>query len=317
MHKFLFLIILFSTLTIVGQEKSKGIYNKLSDKHIRIPGTKVSIIPPADFKLSNKIKGFQKAESAASITVVAVPGNIENNLLAFSKSALLKSNMFMLSEKNLIINNLRTKLITVKQIMYNRSYIKYMLITGNKYETYLLNGIILERNIKSEAKDIVKSLLSIVYESNKQINPLESYSFTINTKVSKFQPANIVSGSLILTVDGKVPTQSEDKSSVILSESYTAANNSDLTAFSIEKVKQYSSLKQIDKKNIQKINIDKLVGVELYGTGLNSRTGIVELVYQAMLFDKDKYYTFIGICNVDYEKNIESYRTLLNTFKRK
>ncbi|HPW34780.1 MAG TPA: hypothetical protein PK367_03445 [Candidatus Paceibacterota bacterium] len=71
------LFFLFSTLSLVvyGQGADhEVISNTLTDKHISVEGTKMSLILPDGFDKSDNFNGFQQNEKSLSIVVIESPG---------------------------------------------------------------------------------------------------------------------------------------------------------------------------------------------------------------------------------------------------
>ena len=52
-------------------------------KHIKISGTKCSLIPPDGFIAATNFSGFQNAETGASIMINEMPANFQQSRLVF------------------------------------------------------------------------------------------------------------------------------------------------------------------------------------------------------------------------------------------
>jgi hypothetical protein len=86
------------------------------------------------------------------------------------------------------------------------TYIKQMLIFGDIKETVLVNGIYPEaaKNLEAMIKD---ALLSPVYNASQNVNPLAAATFTIEVKHTDFKIVKFMSGNLLYSRDGKIPTE--------------------------------------------------------------------------------------------------------------
>ncbi|MDB5191627.1 MAG: hypothetical protein JWQ96_1190 [Segetibacter sp.] len=95
------------------------------------------------------------------------------------------------------------------------TYFKQILVFGPKKNTVLLNRIYPEtsKNIEAEIK---ASLLSTTYNESQTDSPLDAIKFSINLEGSGFKFAKYMTGSLIYTADGQIPT---DKRSLIVGNS--------------------------------------------------------------------------------------------------
>jgi hypothetical protein len=89
-----------------------------------------------------------------------------------------------------------------------------------------------------------------------------------------------------------------------------------LTAINRIKRMPYSDLK-IDENKISEIQIDGISGYEIVGEGLDKSNGTKELVYQVMLFTDNGYYIIVGTTKNDFEQNLELFKKVARTLKRK
>jgi len=73
----------------------------------------------------------------------------------------------------------------------------------------------------------------------------------------------------------------------------------------------------VDENKINEIEIDGISGYEIVGEGLDKTNGTRELVYQVMLFTDDGYYIMVGTTKNDFEQNLELFKKVAKTLKRK
>ncbi|MBI5217732.1 MAG: hypothetical protein HY958_02225 [Bacteroidia bacterium] len=299
------------------QQKEKNLNNKITKDYISVPGTKISMFSPKGFTLATDFKGFRNVATGSSIMITIIPGNINNNLPGFTKDMLQNSGVFMLGSEEFKINGFRAVLIKAKQIAYQNSYLKWMLITGNDKETYLVNGSFLEKMEKEESKTVLASVLSTVYQPDKKVNPTEGMAFELSVKNTKFKQAKLVTNSLIYTVDGLVPTKSKDLSIITASAMTLSAKVNDQKKYCINSIKQYPSISEIPDKNIMSLIIDNCMGYEIFAYGVNKKNAKTELIYQAVLFNGDMSYSMVGIAVDAFEENLKIFKQIMQTFKKK
>lgn len=304
--------ILICTLTY-GQQK---IVNKLTTEHIYIAGTKISMIPPDGFSKASNFFGFQQAESGSSIMILDIPGPFGEATKGFTKEGLLSKGVVVKNMKKLLINGLPALLITGEQSAYGSTYTKYILAFGNEEETIIINGIS-PNDLKEIGKSVKTAILSVFYEANKVVNPLENVDFTIDVSKSKLKFGKSLANSLMFSVNGEVPTQSADKTFLIVGKSFSKIDIEDKKLFSLNNLKQIPSCEIEEAETINEISIDGISGYEILAMAKNKDTGLPEKVYQVILFSDDLYYIFIGLCNENFEENIAEIRQVISTFKRK
>jgi len=284
-----------------------------TDKHIRISGTKCSLIPPDGFIAATNFSGFQNAETGASIMINEIPAPYQTIADGFTAEALKTKGMTLVNKQTVNFNNSTATLINVTQAANGTTYMKQMLIFGNANETVLINGIYPEASKEIEAK-IKEALLSTVYNATQSDNPLEAATFTIDVSGSDFKVVKYMSGSLLYSIDGKIPTE---KPTLIIANSIAKVSLQNQKQYAEERLKKLPRGESNVIKEIKEVTIDNLRGYEIVADG-KAKDGKLELVYQVMLFnDKGDYYIILGQANEDVQKYLEVYRKIVKTFKRK
>lgn len=320
-NPFLFSFFLFSIafLSLSAQQKKteKKIQNTITKEYISIPGTKLSMYFPAGFELAKDFKGFRNSTTGSSIMITTIPGNVKTNLMGFTKQALMNSGVFLIAADQFIINGFSATLIKAKQVAYQNSYLKWMLIIGNDKETYLINGAFLEKLEKTESKIVFNSVMSTVFQPEKIISAADGIPFELNIKNTKFKATKLITNAVIFTTDGIVPTKSKDKTAVTAAAMLLPAKVTDQKKYCINSIKQYSTITEVPDKNIAAVTIDNINGYEISAHGINKIHGKKELIYQTILFDGDMSYSIVGIALEDFDENLKLFKSVAKTFKRK
>jgi hypothetical protein len=311
------LLTLIGFLTIISTFGQGEINNTKTDKHKRIAGTKFFIIPPAGFINATNFQGFQQMNSGASILVLEIPGPFSESTKGFNEQRLKTQGVVLKKKDEIKVNGNQGLFLTTEQFAYGTNYSKYILVFGDSKATYMVNGTFPEEVIELE-KDVRESMLSVIYESGLIVDPLSSVSFTVDTENTKLKFGSSMTGMLLYTVDGKVPTESSDKTSFIVGLSLANVQTVDKKLTAITRIKRlpYTNLK-IDENKIGEIDIDGISGYEIVGEGLDKSNGTKELVYQVMLFTDNGYYILVGTTKNDFEQNLELFKKVTRTFKRK
>lgn len=311
-EKILIPILVFISLTVWGQRK---IENKLTNEHQNIKGTKVSLIPPKEFTDGLNFLGLQQAESGSSIMILDIPGPYSETAKGITEENMLSKGVEVKKIENLTINQLPAIFVTGTQNAYGNIYTKYILIIGTEKETIMINGVYPE-NLKKVGAEIKKSILTVFYETDKKINPFETLDYTIDVSETKLKFGKSMSNSLMFSVDGQVPTVSNDKTHLIVAKSFSQITTEDKKLFCINRLKQTP----IEVENIEytnEITIDGISGYEIFAKGKNKKLGETENIYQVILFSDKLYYIFFGTTNDESNKSIEEIKKVVKTFKRK
>ena len=304
--KILTTFLLFISLTTFGQMK---IDNKLTEEHKIIKGTKISLIAPKGFTDGANFLGFEHKESGSSIMILDIPGPYSETSAGINKHNLLSKGIEVSKIENLTINGLSAIFVTGTQNAYGNIYTKYILVFGTDDETIMINGVS-PKNLEKIGNEIKKSMLTVYYEADKKINPFETLDYTIDVSATKLKFGKSMSNSLIFSVDGQVPTLSNDKTSLIIAKSFSQITQEDKKLFAINRLKQTPfEIENIVYTN--EITIDGIFGYEIYAKGKT------EKIYQVILFSDKLYYILIGTTNDETNKSIEEIKKAIKTFRRK
>jgi hypothetical protein len=284
-----------------------------TDKHIKVPGTKCSLIPPSGFVATTNFSGFQSSETGASIMINELPAPYQQLVDGFTAEALKTRGMTLISKQTIEFNQSKATLIKVTQPTNGATYLKQILIFGDAKETVLVNGIYPEASKSVEGK-ISDALLSTLYNTTQNDNPLEAAPFTLNVEGTEYKVARFMMGSLFYSTDGKMPTE---KPALIVGSSLAKVSAPNQKQYAQERLKKLPRGEFNIIKEIKEITVDGLSGYEIIADG-KTADNRPELVYLVMLFnDKGDYYIIVGHAKENLESNLETYKKIAKTFKRK
>ena len=285
-------LLLASFFCLWSLHSQKSIQNQHSDAHKHIRGTKISLIPPADFSEASNFNGFQHAPSNSSIMVMDIPGPFSEISAAFTKENMRAQGVELDTLYQVQIGDIPGLLLEGTQQAYGTHFYKRILLFGSDEETILINGIAPEADDRYK-KEIKKALETLVYEVDKQVDPYEALAYTIDPSGNQLKLAKVVSNSVIYTPDGLVPTKSEDPTLLVVSQSYSKTEILNKKQFAINRVKQ-TPYKVLDVDSAKEVSVNGIEGIEIYATGKNLDDDKTSGVYQLILFHRDTYYILVG-----------------------
>jgi hypothetical protein len=282
-------------------------------KYVKIPGTKCSLVPPAGFVAATNFSGFQEPETGSSIMINQLPAPYQTVVDGFTAEALKARGMTLVSKQAIDFNKSKATLINLTQAANGANYLKQILVFGDSKETVLVNGIYPESARINEAK-IKEALLSTVYDPAQDDDLAAAAAFSIDTRNTEFKIVKFISGSLLYSTDGQIPTE---KPTLIVGGSTGKVAAGQQKQYAEDRIKKLPRGEFNLIKEVKEVTIDNLKGYEIVAEG-KSKDDKTELVYQVMLFnDKGEYYIILGQAKEDREKNLATYRTIAGTFKRK
>lgn len=281
--------------------------------HIKVTGTKCSIIPPDGFKAASAFSGFQDTVTGASILVNEIPAPYQSIIDGFTVDVFKARGMALISKQTVDFHHLIATLFHVRQPANGMVYIKQMLVFGDEKQTILVNGIYPEASKSLEAK-IKEALLSTVYTVSQDNNPLEAVTFAVDVERTDLKLVKYLSGSLLYSVDGQVPT---GKPTLIVGNSIAKVPFQDQKKYAEERLKKLPGGENSIIKHANEITIDHLKGYEIIADN-KTKDNKSEVIYQVMLFNNNgDYYIIVGQTKEDFSKYIATFRRVARSFKRK
>jgi hypothetical protein len=316
MMRQLILAILFLAVSI-SAKCQKEINNTLTTEHKQVRGSKVFIIPPDGFISASNFLGFQQNQSSSSIMINEIPGPFSITTKGLDENGLKTQGMTLKDKQVVKVNGYDGLFLKTEQFAYENYITKYVLAFGNNDFTVMIVGLF-PKKFKAIENDVIKSLYSAVYDPDVQIDIAGSVNFGINVENTKMKMAKLIMGSLVYTVDGKVPTDSDDKTFFQVGMSLSPVEVNDRKLYALNRVRKmpFDNL-EIDEHEINKIEIDGITGYEIVAYGTNQKSKDKELIYTTMLYTDNGYYLLNGTAKDDFGNNTILFRNLTRTFKRK
>ena len=287
----------------------------ITPEHQEIYGSKINMVLPKGFTVAKNFMGFQQEATNSSIMVADVPGSYAKVSGGLTKENLLKQGIRVESIENITVNGLPGLFITGEQTAHETVFRKYSLAFGTEKETLLISGIVPKGD--KELEQLVKdALFSSVYDPEKVLTPLDAVDFEISTTGTDFVFAKSMSNMLIYNRDGKMPSETVDKASMVIAKAFSKIEILDKKEFATNRIKTLPV--QITKiHSITPITLSGLSGYEITAEGVDRKKGTPEQAYQVMLFVNNSYYILFGSSEGDFENNLKVFKKLVRTFKVK
>ena len=315
MQKIFYLFVLLS-LTACGQRTTNKINDQINNtktsKHINIPGTRLYIIPPPNFKVASTFIGLQKGETSMFNIYDLVGGNINTNAATFNKSEFEKQGAKVFDFREIKVNDFPARYIHMQGDAAAKSY---SVVFGDTTFTTMIMTIYPVGDEKT-GNEILSSLNTIYYDKSKKIDPFETANFTLDEKVSKFKFFQYNANLYVYTIDG-IENQNDNEAPVILVSQLPKDNTmtaSSIGEMMIIKAQQYG-LTNLEFKNTtrDRINRYETYQTEVYG----QMQGKYSLLFYSVVTKDDKAIVIQGISKKDNQENVEEFKKIAQTVKIK
>lgn len=315
MQKILYFVLVF--LTACGQTTNTNkinddIKNTKTNKHVNIPGTRLYIIPPPNFKVASTFIGLQKGETSMFNIYDLVGGNINTNAATFSKAEFERQGAKVFDFKEIKVNDFPAKYIHMQGDANAKAY---SIVFGDTTFTTMVMTIYPVADEKT-GNEIINSLNTIYYDKKKKVDPFETANFSLDDKVSKFKFFQYNANLYIYSIDGI--ENKEDKDTPIVLVSQFPKDNTmtpkSIAEMMINKIQQYG----LTNPEIKNTTTDKINGYETYQTEVYGQMqGKHSLLFYCVVTKGDKAIIIQGISKKNIQINLEEFKKMANTVKIK
>lgn len=307
------LILFVSFITQIMFSQKINNFDSPSENHSLVEGTSIYLISPKDFIKSTSFIGFKHPNNKTSmIMIMEIPGPFKDIVKGFNKQSMEGSGMNLISKKEVTINQYNGLLINIEQDSNGLTYSKYLLVYGNDKSTTMINGIFLKDSTE-DAVLIKESINSVVIGNSDNTDPRASLDFSVNEKLGNLIFTSMIGKGLLLNRDGKTPTESDDKATLIINKSFSNLKIDDKKSFCISRLEELPyHYNLIDESKITDIEINNLKGFALFAKSPKYKN---ELLYQVILFKENGgYYIFVGTYVEQSEKALNDIKKVINSF---
>lgn len=307
MKTHIFPLAMFALSCLVGCSSKE-----LKKEYAVVTGTPVSLKLPAEFTLDSTIAGFRHKDQTATIMVISLPKPFREAVNQLDSVKMKLAGQDLLSKEEVKVGDVNGILCYLSMLSQGTNFRQWMLILPDNQSTLTINGTFLWQDEKRFSDVVKKSLLTTLIDPNAGTDTT-MLSFEFDTAELKL--AKVLEGpSVLYTNDGVWSERSIADRSFFGSSSRIQTNAFLSQSYYAEQYFQQMCSTCSIHDIRDSLRIDDLNSVELWGFIEDSTK---TLKYQAMLFDGDRFYVLIGTAAYDQEKNLEMFRAISRTFRRK
>lgn len=320
MKKFLFLILILFVILLdysCSHQKKESYNNTLNENYIDIPGTSLSIIPPAGFEFMEQAPQFVEKNGNGQIGLFEMTESYFNIATMYTEEYyenIPESEIININD--IYINGYNGRELLIKETGNQN---KYILLFGNNDFCVAIGGSYYIDFEKKLADEIKKSVLSVVFNPNKKLNPTEVLPYKISTSGTKLELAGATQNFSFYTVGGEDPVSGLDRTELDVGGRRLDDTNQwteDVIYKNIQDVMNYEGKFGLEIGKTKKVNIDEMNGYETVGYVLID-SDTIKIIYYLFLIDQNDIYGITGRSNMEFDKNLELFRNISATFKRK
>ena len=280
------------------------------DHRVRVPGTRVSIIPPAGSEPSKDFPGFTGDRFSIIVSEFSSP-------LTHDIEKKGEEGGTVLHKERISLQGLDGLLIETKQLLDGKEMCEWVLLFGDSSGSVSVIASLPSSEEQKLSPGLKEALLTSRWEKNQPIDVREGLDFAIAEKgglrVSSRYLNFLVFSKLGLSEDtvGANPVLVAGKNSL----TGVKENEKEALAKSVILESQYVVAARFE--HVERIKIDGLPGYEIIARGKLKNSGLSIVIYLVTLFLDDKYYTLMGRVVASYEREYLSvFREMAGSFHR-
>ena len=193
--------------------KTGGVTPKKSpENRIRVPGTRVALVPPPGFVPAERFPGFARQESNSSILISEMPVPYAEVIKGFTEAGLLSRGMKLVEQSKATLCGKAGLILNLIQTAAGSRWEKWVLVFGDQNETVMLTAVFPQQFQTELSNPMRASLLSTRCVSGTDRNPLEGLTFSLSS-TPKMTFAKRFGNSIIMTRDGSFPAKNKPSAS--------------------------------------------------------------------------------------------------------
>lgn len=282
-----------------------------------IPGTKVSLTPPAGFALSEQFPGFLHEESGASIMVTEMPAPFSKMSGAFTKEALAQQNITLLAQRPHTVGGKTGVLLNLRQVAQGMVFLKWLVAVGTEKETVLITATFPEEVKTQWSAALEKAVLGAQWDDAAAVDPLAGLNYSIKDD-PEMKIARRMTNVLLLTKDGTLPGKPTNDPMMIVGASVSEVLIGDLKKFAVERLNEITQVSGLTVKQQTAVTLAGLAGSEIVAAGEWREPKQPVTVMQIVLQDGNNYFIMQGFApSGEQQKYLAIFKRIAQSFQKK
>ncbi len=282
----------------------------ITQDHVRIPQTKVYIVPPPDFKVANDFIGLIKNENICILLLHISNRKYEVAAQSLSEDKLTSIGFKVMGAQEAKLNSYQYK----KIIAENRQARKFIFfILGDDSFSINITVFGLEQCNETQQNQIEAALLSIVYHEKEEVNYLAETPFELDDSQSAFKFQKTEANTLYYTL--KEPSNSMFPYFVVFG--FRRDNSASLADIADIFFQEYSKThtSSFETKHIVHGSIN---GYEAYQVEKELKANDKQSLYYQVIVANEVYVVVMtGVCDSEHEQYLAEFEKLIKTIKIK
>ena len=282
---------------------------------MRVPGTSVSLAPPAGFSIAQQYPGFEQPDEQASIMVTELPVAAASMIGSMTAPGLASRGMALISAQDVSIDARPARLLHVSQKTSAGDLRKWILIAGDVKRTAMVVGMFPADSSSSLADSIRHALLTVSFRVGPPTTQFEGLPFQI-TATSRLKLAERVSNMLMFTESGTTGSPGSTEALFVAGHSIGRGQIPDVQTFSESRAAQTKLITGLTNVTGHAATAGGRDAWELGADARDARSGRPMRLYQVIIPDETGYFILQGLSSADRAAELlPEFRALTASFR--
>lgn len=299
-------------LLVVGPSQAQA-----SGEAIAVPGSRVSLVPPEDFYLSDLFSGFFNDATSASIVVTELPAAAYAQIAGGLKPGVKANGMSFTEREEVAVGGQPGFILRGTQELQGATWDKWILVFGTQDYTGMVT-ISSPQAVAFGNDNAVAVLNSTVLLSNEDYDPRADLGYVFS-ETERFELHSILQGNTALLKskqgDGALFTITTPPNLICEQMEQTKEGEIAVAEQLLQSI-QAISLSSVEAPAA--VSIDGMSGIEHLAGGLYKDSNEEVTVYQSVVFGDCRYYRFVGLApRAQGDSYRDDFRRMAESFARK
>lgn len=281
---------------------------------VAVPGSRVSLIPPEEFYLSDLFSGFFHDTSTSSIVVTEMPVEGYAQVDKVFKPGLQANGMSFEVRDEMTVDGRPGFFMRGTQELHGITWNKWILVFSAEDFTGMV-AVSSPQAAEMPEEVALAVLRSTKILSSEGYDPRSNLSYVFQ-ETDEFELHSVMQGNTVALKSNK----DENVTYVVTASTQVACGSlkGKETLFSEQAIRSIVTITVSNVGDSQEITVDSLSGVEQLADGIDEKSNEELAIYHATLFEDCRYYRFFGVAP---RSKAESYRAdfrrMTESFSRK
>lgn len=277
---------------------------------VRVPGTKVSLMPPPGFRLATNFTGFEKDAFTAMTVMDLDGGNFYTNAATYTKEKFEGKGLLVLEFERLKVDGYPAIRALIKSPVDGS--LSHQLVFGDTTFSAMVVGLVPSVDTSS-SNSVRHALGTVTYDKEVVVGPYEGTSFRANDRSTELKFAKKGGGIWLYSRDGVSKTSYGDDEPVLMAlpvpfgAPYTCTSMADKMISGLEE-------KGFSKSHTTNVSTKRVNGfdgyeAEYYGTMKGEQT----VIYMLVVAFGDRAVVFEGKATEPFQPALKMFKTLAHT----